>query len=89
MIKTKITVKGTVQGVGFRYFCRSLANQYTLFGYVKNLHNGDVEIEVEGGKNSVNTFINLVKDGPVHSKVTAISVEFFEYEKTYSSFSVY
>ena len=89
MVKTKIILKGLVQGVGFRHYCLKIATALGLFGYAKNLYNGDVEIEVEGDEGPVNEFINLVKIGPEHSKVTSISVESDKYEKIYITFSIY
>ncbi|MFZ4591167.1 MAG: acylphosphatase [Ignavibacteria bacterium] len=89
MVKTKIIIKGMVQGVGFRYYCQKIAASLELLGYVKNLYNGDVEIEVEGKEGPVNEFINLVKTGPENSRVTSISVENDKYENIYTSFSIY
>ncbi len=89
MVKTKIIIKGMVQGVGFRYYCLKIATSLELVGYAKNIHNGDVEIEVEGEESTVNEFINLVKIGPEQSRVTSISVESEKYENIYSTFSVY
>lgn len=89
MTKTKIILKGMIQGVGFRHYCFKNAKALKLFGYVKNLYNGDVEIEVEGDDGAVNEFINLVKIGPEHSRVTSISVESEKYENIYTTFSVY
>jgi acylphosphatase len=89
MIKTKIIIKGMVQGVGFRYYCLRIANELGLLGYAKNVYNGDVEIEIEGDDLKVNEFINLIKIGPELSKVTSISVESNKYEKIYTTFSVY
>ena len=78
-----------VQGVGFRYYCYKIANELGLLGYVKNIYNGDVEIEIEGDEGAVNEFTNLVKIGPEHSKVTSISIESDKYKKIYTSFSIY
>lgn len=89
MIKTKIIIKGMVQGVGFRYYCYKEAASLGLLGYVKNLYNGDVEIEVEGNEGAINEFIKLVQIGPEHSRVTSISVENEKYEKIYTTFSIY
>ncbi len=58
MVKIKMTVKGMVQGVGFRYYCYRNAVQLGINGYAKNLHNGDVEIEAEGGVSEMNEFIS-------------------------------
>jgi acylphosphatase len=89
MVRTKIIVKGMVQGVGFRYYCFKEAAALGIPGYVKNMYNGDVEIEVEGDQGVINEFIKLIQIGPEHSKVTSISVENDKYEKIYTSFSVY
>ena len=78
-----------VQGVGFRYYCYRQATSLGLLGYVKNLYNGDVEIEVEGEQGIINDFIQSVQIGPEHSKVTSISIENDKYEKIYTSFSIY
>ena len=43
-----IIYSGIVQGVGFRWSIKSLANKYNLSGYVKNLSNGNVEVQIQG-----------------------------------------
>ena len=53
-----ILVKGKVQRVNYRVFAQSKAMKLNLTGLVKNLHNGDVYIEVEGEEENVNTFID-------------------------------
>jgi acylphosphatase len=39
---------GRVQGVGFRYTVQNLAMQFNVFGYVRNLPDGRVELVMEG-----------------------------------------
>lgn len=39
---------GHVQGVGFRYSTAQLAKGYEVTGFVKNLADGRVELEIEG-----------------------------------------
>ena len=41
-------VTGLVQGVGFRYFTQDVAERLRLAGYVRNLHDGRVEIYAIG-----------------------------------------
>ena len=45
----RISVRGVVQGVGFRPFVYQLASQYNLTGWVCNTSE-DVKIEVEGNR---------------------------------------
>ena len=57
-----VIYKGIVQGVGFRWKLMQIAYKYNLTGYAKNLHNGDVEVEIQG--NGVDEFVqeSLSKD---------------------------
>ena len=41
-------VSGMVQGVGYRYFARQLAQRLGIAGYVKNLRDGRVEVYAIG-----------------------------------------
>ena len=43
-------VSGMVQGVGYRYFARQLAQRLGIAGYVKNLRDGRVEVYVIGSR---------------------------------------
>ncbi len=53
---------GTVQGVGFRYTARSLAQGFQIGGYVKNLTDGRVEIVAEGEEQEVLAFLKAVDE---------------------------
>jgi len=46
-----------VQGVGFRYTARSVARQYDVTGFVKNLPDGRVQLVVEGTTAEVGAFL--------------------------------
>lgn len=63
MVRFHILAQGRVQGVGFRFFCQMNATSLGLTGWVKNLYNGDVEMEVQGDLDKINKFIDLVKEG--------------------------
>ena len=56
----RITVRGVVQGVGFRPFVYGLAHKFNLAGWVRNT-SGSVEIEVEGGGESVDRLVLALK----------------------------
>ena len=88
-VAAKIIVKGMVQGVGYRYFCYKKARQYEITGYVKNLFNGDVELEAEGEKNMITEFVKDLKTGPSNAYVKSVNVEMFPYENKYQQFNVY
>ena len=48
MIRRHIIFHGRVQGVGFRYTARYIASDLGLSGWVSNLWDGSVEMEVQG-----------------------------------------
>jgi acylphosphatase len=71
----KITVKGIVQGVGFRWFADRAARKHNLNGYVENHPNGDVFVEVEGPDGMIHELIKELQIGSRGSKVDDVIVE--------------
>ncbi|MCA9068251.1 MAG: carbamoyltransferase HypF [Planctomycetaceae bacterium] len=63
MQRSAITVRGVVQGVGFRPFVFSLASRFQLRGFVRN-HAGEVRIEVEGSPESIQRFLGELREAP-------------------------
>jgi acylphosphatase len=53
---------GHVQGVGFRYSVLQVAMEYEVAGYVSNLADGRVQLEVEGTTSDVEAFIGAVQE---------------------------
>jgi acylphosphatase len=52
---------GKVQGVGFRYTTLQVAREHEVCGYVKNLADGRVQLEVEGKAAEVDAFITALE----------------------------
>ena len=48
---------GHVQGVGFRYTTLQVAREYEVAGFVCNLPDGRVNLEVEGEKAEIEAFL--------------------------------
>jgi acylphosphatase len=63
-IAAHIIIRGYVQGVGFRYFAYHGAASLGLTGYVRNTHDGGVELEVEGARSLIEELIKGLKVGP-------------------------
>lgn len=53
---------GHVQGVGFRFQTRQIAKEFEVSGFVRNLMDGRVQLEVEGEKTEVDAFVREVMD---------------------------
>ena len=64
MLKVKLIVQGRVQGVGFRYMTKIVADQIGVYGLVRNQPDGSVYIEANGNETNIKTFINAVKKSP-------------------------
>jgi len=87
-IRAEIIVSGLVQGVGFRYFVLSKANELKLNGYVKNQFDGTVLTVVEGSKSLIETLFNYLKIGPMHSDVRDIKIGWRSFAAEFSSFEI-
>ena len=70
-----ITVIGSVQGVGFRFSTKSMANSLGIKGFVKNLYSGDVYIEAEGNEVQLQHFIEWCHKGSSYSRIYDVKIE--------------
>ena len=84
----KLTISGTVQGIFFRQFCKESADKLGLKGFIRNLKDGDVEIVLEGGGNSVEKMIKLCKKGPPHAQIKNIAVEEKNFSGEFNKFKI-
>jgi acylphosphatase len=53
---------GRVQGVGFRYTTLQIAKEFEVTGFVRNLPDGRVQLELEGTPAEVRAFVEAVKE---------------------------
>ncbi|MAB75987.1 MAG: acylphosphatase [Verrucomicrobiales bacterium] len=56
---------GRVQGVGFRYSTKNLAKGFDVLGWVRNLPDGRVELQIMGDEEELNEFIEELHDSPL------------------------
>lgn len=62
MIAKQIFYTGRVQGVGFRFSVKQLAKGFEVTGWVRNLPDGRVELQVLGGEAEVGEFLQEIQD---------------------------
>ena len=60
IVARRVYYSGTVQGVGFRYTARQIAEGFAVGGYVCNLPDGRVEVWAEGVAAEVDRFLQMV-----------------------------
>lgn len=83
----RVIFSGNVQGVGFRFSAQQKASDYDIHGVVRNLQNGDVELEAEGPKDQLEEYINELKSGLNRFiRVDHAKIDFKEEEKGYQGF---
>ncbi|MCI8558143.1 MAG: acylphosphatase [Lachnospiraceae bacterium] len=62
MVRKHFYFSGRVQGVGFRFQASWAAKQLGLTGWVRNLPDGRVEMEVQGEPFEVEKMVELLKE---------------------------
>ena len=79
-----ISVRGIVQGVGYRAFVERHALRHGLEGWVRNRGDGSVEAVFAGPVSAVQAMIAECRVGPRHGKVDAL----YEREATEDEFKL-
>jgi acylphosphatase len=70
-----VTIRGRVQGVGYRAFVAHQATALGLLGWVRNRRDGSVETLLAGPDAVVADMIEQCRRGPSYARVEAIEVE--------------
>lgn len=63
-VRRRYRFSGGVQGVGFRYTAKLLAEELGLVGWAGNQNDGTVLVEIEGGAGRVDEFLRAMGEVP-------------------------
>jgi acylphosphatase len=86
VVNKKITISGTVQGVGYRWWLKELCDASNVNGWVLNKKNGEVEVVlVNIDAVLFKTILSNCFLGPKKSVVENILVEDFDLKKNKTS----
>ena len=88
-VRAHIVVQGQVQRVGFRAFAARAAERLELLGGVRNLQDGQVELEVEGPKTRIESLLRELKIGPPAAHVAQMDIEWSGATGQFSGFSIW
>jgi acylphosphatase len=69
-----VTIRGRVQGVGFRAFIERHAQERALDGWVRNREDGSVEAVFAGGAAAVDEVLAVCREGPRGAKVDDVDL---------------
>ncbi len=87
-IRASILVKGLVQGVGYRWFVNRNATSLGLKGFVENLYDGTVRVEVEGDRSLIEELVAKLKVGPRSAQVNDIRITWSEPMHDFKGFMI-
>ncbi|HPP66303.1 MAG TPA: acylphosphatase [bacterium] len=68
-------IRGNVQGVGFRWYATDIARKCRVYGWVKNLPDGAVEIVAEAESNVLESFTEKIKTGYLGSNISSMDIK--------------
>lgn len=88
--RLEATVRGRVQGVGFRDFVYARARHLGLSGYVKNVRDDHraVAVVAEGERAVLEQLVDRLWEGPRSSRVERVDVEWREATGEFDEFGV-
>jgi acylphosphatase len=69
MVSLQVLYEGNVQGVGFRWSVRDAAKGFEVIGWVRNLPDGRVELQITGDEDEVRGFLERIAQGELHSLI--------------------
>ncbi|MDA8203376.1 MAG: acylphosphatase [Chloroflexi bacterium] len=68
------TVRGVVQGVGFRWFAARAASAARVSGWVQNQPDGSVLVVAEGDVAAIESLLEALREGPPGAWVSDVDV---------------
>jgi acylphosphatase len=84
----QIYYSGTVQGVGFRYSVKSVANGFEITGTVRNLSDGRVELLAEGAKDELEAFRQGIRDAGLEHFIQKEEITWSDSKNEFRGFEI-
>ena len=72
IVARRFLVSGMVQDVGYRFFVLRVAARHQVYGTVRNLPDGRVEVVAEGDRDAMHEFKHDLLTGPSMAEVTDV-----------------
>ncbi len=69
MISLEVCYEGRVQGVGFRWSVRNVAKGFDVTGWVRNLPDGRVQMQVNGAEDEVRSFLEAISQSELRALI--------------------
>jgi len=72
MTARHVFYEGRVQGVGFRWTTKNIARGYEVTGWVRNLTDGRVEMQVCGEEEEVEAFLEAIAESDLKGHIKKV-----------------
>jgi len=87
-VRLRVLIEGRLQGANFRLNTQQQADKLGLVGFIRNLSDGRIEIEVQGQENKVEQLLQWCQEEPHGGQIKSILFRYDEPINRYSEFSV-
>ena len=84
----QVFYSGRVQGVGFRYSVRKVANEFEVTGSVRNLMDGRVELVAEGNTDELEAFRQGIRESGLEHFIQQEQVNWGEAKNDFRGFEI-
>ena len=86
--RIQVLYSGQVQGVGFRYTVKSVANGFDVTGTVRNLPGGGVELIAEGSREELEAFRQAIRESGLDHFIRNEEVSWHEAGSGFCGFEI-
>ena len=87
-LRTWLRITGRVQGVGFRYSAMDEARRLGVTGWVRNTHDGAVELVAEGDRDELQRLVTWCHAGPRGALVTHVEERWLDHRGEFTDFRI-
>lgn len=88
LVARRYVIKGRVQRVGFRLFVEDAAHREGVLGFVRNQHDGSVEVVAEADAEAIHRFEMALRRGPAGARVDDVKTASLEPSQRFTTFHV-
>lgn len=88
MIRVRARVYGIVQGVGYRASVHRRVSRLAVSGYVRNMPDGSVELDITGERAAVEEALAEAKESSPFSSVESMDIEEIQGDSGYTEFVI-
>jgi len=88
IVRAHLSISGIVQGVCFRAYTQETAQGLGLTGWVRNLHDGRVEVIADGPKDKIQELIEWCHKGPPGAAVDNVEIEWMNATNEFKDFEI-